>query len=70
MEKLVTVGQYMNNAMASIDAHKLAAHDIESFIADEHVSSIYTTGNVLGIKLQVREADKQRAKDILEDSDA
>jgi len=67
MCKLVTVGQYMNNAAASLASHQLTAAGIESFIADEHVSSIYTTGNVLGVKLQVRESDKVRAKTILEE---
>ena len=67
-DKLVTVGQFMNNVEAQMGAEALKLEGIESFIADEHTSSTYCTGSVFGVRLQVKESDAANAKRVLNEA--
>ena len=65
VEKLVTIARFANATMAHLAGAALAAAEIEHFIADEHTGPLFTGFQSGGIKLQVREADEERAQDVL-----
>ena len=58
---LVTLRKYQDLLDASLAKTTLESADIESFIKDE-----YTIGHVVEVSLQVREADAEAAKQILD----
>lgn len=66
-EQLVTAATYSESVEAQMGRSALAAHGIRAFIADEHVATLtpHYIGRSLGIRLQVRAADLERATEIL-----
>jgi hypothetical protein len=68
LSKLVTVANVMNSAEAQFVANRLKEAGIEAAIADDNVVSMdFLFGNAVGwIKVQVREQDIARAKEILD----
>ena len=58
---LVTIRKYQDLLDASLAKTTLESADIDSFIKDE-----YTIGHVVAVSLQVREADVESAKQILD----
>ncbi len=64
VEKLVTIATYGNTIEANLAKIKLASEDIDCFLAGEHAVAVY--GGIVGeVKLQVRQSDVERAKEIL-----
>ena len=68
-EKLVTIAKYHFVDMAQIAKLTLMSKGIDSFLADEFMSS-YLPIAMGGIRLQVRESDVERAKEILRELEA
>lgn len=66
-EQLVTAATYSESVEAQMGRSALSAHGIRAFIADEHVATLtpHYIGRSLGIRLQVRRADLERAAEIL-----
>jgi len=61
---MITVGTYAKTTYAEIDKGLLEAEGIRAFVLDEaSFSSGY--GSVLGVRLQVEDADGDRAREIL-----
>ncbi len=66
-EELVTIATFSTAVEADLARARLESEGIECFLADEHtvtVNWLYSQA-VGGVKLQVREADAQRAVEIL-----
>ncbi len=64
VEKLVTIATFVNPIDANLAKIKLASEDIDCFLADEYAVAVYS-GVVGEIKLQVRQSDVERAREIL-----
>ena len=66
-EKLVTITTFHFPHEAHLVRTRLESEEIEAFVADEHTARIMPFfGPAIGwIKLQVRESDEERAKEIL-----
>lgn len=66
-ERLVTVATYGEAVEAQMGRSALVAHGIRAFIADEHAATLnpHYIGSALGIRLQVPQADLERAAEIL-----
>ena len=62
-EKLVTIAKYHFPDRAQMAKLTLMSKGIDSFLADEFMSS-YLPIAIGGIRLQVRESDAERAKEI------
>ena len=64
VEKLVTIATYSNPIEANLAKLKLASEDIDCFLAGEHAVAVY--GGIVGeVKLQVRQSDVEKAKEVL-----
>jgi hypothetical protein len=68
-ENLVTIAKYHFVDMAQIAKLTLMSKGIDSFLADEFMST-YLPIAMGGIRLQVRECDVERAKEILQELEA
>lgn len=67
MTELVTVATFGEVLAAQMCRATLAAGGIRAFVADEHVSTLnpHYVGAASGIRVQVRRADVERAREIL-----
>lgn len=67
-ERIVTIATYPIAAEAHFFRDRLTAEGIRAFVADDYlVSTNWALGNAVGyIKLQVREADAEAARAVLE----
>jgi hypothetical protein len=63
-KRMVTLVQVQNSTKASLIRSILKGSGIESFIPDEIFGTIY--GGTLGIRIQVRTEDLEKAKEVLE----
>lgn len=68
-EKLVTIAKYHFPDKAQIAKLTLMSKGIDSFLADEFMSSFFPIA-MGGIRLQVRESDVERAKEVLQELEA
>ncbi|NDH90230.1 MAG: DUF2007 domain-containing protein, partial [Flavobacteriia bacterium] len=70
--KLITLKTFSNAVSAHLLKTRLESEGVECFILDENIvrlNSFYDLA-VGGIRLQVREEDFQRAKELIEEWDA
>ena len=67
LESLVTVGLFPTSFEAGLARAHLEAEGIRAFIADENFIHLYGSLATDGIKLQVREEDAPRARQLLAD---
>lgn len=65
MEELITIYTFANSFEAEIVKGKLNSEGIAAFLIDENTN--YTIGPTIieGVRLQVRQEDYQKAKDII-----
>jgi len=68
-EKLVTIARFHFVGEAQIAKLTLASKGIDSFLADEFMSSFFPIA-IGGIRLQVRESDAKMAEEILRELEA
>jgi len=68
-EKLVTIARFHFVGEAQIAKLTLASKGIDSFLADEFMSSFFPIA-IGGIRLQVRESDAKIAEEILRELEA
>jgi membrane protease YdiL (CAAX protease family)/predicted nucleic acid-binding Zn ribbon protein len=67
-DSLVTVAKFGNISEANLAQTKLLSENIQCFIADENINTIYAAGNTFtgGVRLQARYRDSEKAAQILE----
>jgi hypothetical protein len=66
-DKLVTIKNFPDEAQASLAQQILADNEIQSILSGQNAANIYAgLSDVFDIELQVREADVQKALEILE----
>jgi hypothetical protein len=65
LESLVTVATYSSPWEAELARARLEAEGIDSILADAHLSRLYCSNIVGGVKVQVREEEAVRAGDVL-----
>ena len=65
--KLVTIARFRSPAAAHFHRSRLELEGIPAFVGDEHLVSLgsFYSGPVGGVKLQVRDADVERALAVL-----
>jgi hypothetical protein len=66
LENLVTIAKYHFPDKAQIAKLTLMSKGIDSFLADEFMSSFFPIA-IGGIRLQVRECDVEKAEEILQE---
>ena len=66
--ELVTIAEYLNTIQAEMAKQVLADFDIPAIIVGENAGD-GRIGFIEGIKLQVKQADAEEAKQILEDQE-
>jgi len=66
-ETLVTIARFNRDSQAHIVRALLISHDIETFVADEHLISVnWLYANAIGgVKVQVKTSEVQKAREIL-----
>lgn len=69
MDQLITVATFTYTSENAMAQHRLEAEGIECFLQDEHSVNLnpFSSTAIGGIKLQVWEADVERALSILKD---
>src|SRR5437868_5263414 len=65
LERLITVATYAFSWEAQLAKARLASEGITSVLADENAAGFYGPHAIGGIKLRVREEDRDRATDLL-----
>lgn len=65
LESLVTVATYSSPWEAELARARLETEGIDSILADAHLSRLYCSNIVGGVKVQVREDEAVRAGDVL-----
>ena len=67
-ERLITIATFRNVTKAHLARMKLDMEEIECFLQDEYIVAIHSLYDNLvgGVKLQVRESDVPRAREILQ----